>query len=107
MKPVEVGMSTSAVTQIADRMERAGLVERAAARCDRRLKRLHLTVRPAELMDARRENRAQRVQDALGLMAPGLRAELLEGLEQLLQAAITTTPSVETDPLSRPGVSVQ
>src|SRR5215472_9587622 len=39
----ELGISVSATTQIADRLERAGLVERVAERDDRRMKLLRLT----------------------------------------------------------------
>ncbi len=95
----ELGMSTSAVTQIADRMERAGLVERVAAQCDRRLRRLHLTARAAEQMHARRESRTHRAQEALSHIAPSLRADLVEGLEQLLAAAISTAPAIAAEPL--------
>src|SRR5207244_9136663 len=41
----ELAISVSAVTQIADRLERAGLVERVAAPDDRRMKHLRLTSR--------------------------------------------------------------
>src|SRR4051812_17023241 len=56
----ELNMSTSAVTQIADRMERSGLVERVAATDDRRLKHLHLTEHARAVMKDRRERRTQR-----------------------------------------------
>ncbi len=91
----ELGISTSAVTQIADRMERACLVERMAAQCDRRLKHLHLTPHARELMTARRANRTRRAHEALSMLPPRLRTELVEGLEQLLQAAIATSVSAE------------
>ena len=39
----ELGVSLSAITQIADRLERAGLVTRVAKGGDRRVRRLELT----------------------------------------------------------------
>lgn len=94
----ELDISTSAVTQIADRMERAGLVERIAAQCDRRLKHLHLTPHARELMKTRRNNRTRRAHEALSKLPPVLRTELIEGLEQLLQAALATSVPAKTDP---------
>jgi len=94
----ELDISTSAVTQIADRMERAGLVERIAAQCDRRLKHLHLTPHARELMKKRRDNRTRRAREALSKLPPVLRAELVEGLEQLLQAALATSVPAKADP---------
>ena len=95
----ELGISTSSVTQIADRMVRAGLVERVAAQCDRRLRHLHLTARAEELMQARRESRTRRAHEALSRISPAIRVDLLEGLEQLLTAAISTAPTHEADPV--------
>ena len=91
----EVGMSTSAVTQIADRMERGKLVERCAAPEDRRLKRLRLTAHAQTLMEARREDRTRRAAEALALLPPSVRQDLISGLEALLKATIATAPSAK------------
>src|SRR5437660_5211187 len=46
----ELRNSTSAITQLADRMERAGLVERGPGSDDRRVRELRLTKEGAEMM---------------------------------------------------------
>lgn len=102
----ELGISTSAVTQIADRMERAGLVERLSAQCDRRLKVLHLTPNARDLMAARRESRTQRAQEALSLLPPSVRTDLVEGLELLLSAAIASAHPIEAAALGPAEVTV-
>jgi DNA-binding MarR family transcriptional regulator len=101
----ELGMSTSAVTQIADRMERSGLVARIAALDDRRLKHLHLTEHAKAHMEDRRIRRTRRAQEALALLPAAVRDDLLAGLEQLLRAAIATAPPSGTttwDPFDTP-----
>ncbi len=94
----EMGMSTSAVTQIADRMERAGLVERLPVLDDRRSRNLHLTVHANRLMEARRESRTLRAREALALMPQDIRADMVTGLEQLLQATLRTSPPISKLP---------
>jgi len=93
----ELRMSCSAVTQIADRMERSGLVERVPALDDRRLKHLHLTERAKVAMEARRERRTRRVQEALALLPDGTREDLLYALEQLWQATLLTDAPLEIE----------
>lgn len=56
----ELGVSLSALTQIADRLERARLVKRVAAGNDRRVRCLQLTVRAEKMMRKRREVRVLR-----------------------------------------------
>jgi len=93
----ELGMSTSAVTQIADRMERAKLVKRVSAVEDRRLKHLHLTETARQLMNQRKDMRTRRAQEALALLPAETREQLLKSLEQLLNAAQTTALPVNPD----------
>jgi DNA-binding MarR family transcriptional regulator len=93
----ELGMSTSAVTQIADRMERAELVERVPAIEDRRLKHLHLTEKARQLMNERKDMRTQRAQEALALLPADTREQLLESLELLLNAAQATAHPANPD----------
>lgn len=98
----ELGMSTSAVTQIADRMERSALVERAPDHGDRRQKHLHLTPHGARLMHTRTTRRTERARQALSRLSPDERTALLNSLEQLLEATIETAPPLESitaDPL--------
>ena len=65
----ELGISHSATTQIADRLERAGMVERVAGSGDRRCKSLRMTPHGIEWMRSRRESRimgVMRASSALG-----------------------------------------
>ena len=56
----ELGVSLSAMTQIADRLERARLVKRQFEGTDRRVRSLQLTSRGQKIMQAREEARVQR-----------------------------------------------
>src|SRR5690606_22746282 len=52
---LELGVSQSAVTQLADRLEAAGMVVRGAAGEDRRVRNLELTPRARKLLRRREE----------------------------------------------------
>jgi DNA-binding MarR family transcriptional regulator len=89
----ELSISLSAVTQLADRLERAGLVARTAESapgCDRRTKRLYLTARGEALMQSRRTLRLARTEAALRHLSGEQRRAVLDALETLLNAATTT-----------------
>lgn len=88
----ELGISVSAVTQLTDRLERAGFVERTAGEEDRRMKRVAMTAQGNALMTARRETRVQRAQNALAGMTSGERAVVLNALELLLNSSLATAP---------------
>lgn len=90
----ELGISVSAITQIADRLERAGFVERVAEADDRRMKRLQLTSHGAGMMGARRERRVRRAAEALDRMPPETRAAVLRALHALLDASVATAPDI-------------
>jgi DNA-binding MarR family transcriptional regulator len=77
----------SALTQIAGRLERIGLVERVVHERDRRMRLLRLTPYGAETMHRRRETRVRSVAAALDLLSTADRAELLTSLRALLEAA--------------------
>jgi DNA-binding MarR family transcriptional regulator len=83
----ELGISISAITQIADRLERAGFVERVTEPDDRRMKRLQLTPHGAEVMRSRREQRVRRVADALAQLPPAAREAVLAALQALVEAS--------------------
>jgi DNA-binding MarR family transcriptional regulator len=93
----ELDMSTSAVTQIADRMERSGLVERVSDSEDRRLKHLYLTEHAKAVMKERRDRRTRRAREALALLPESTREGLLIGLQRLLEATVATAPPVDVD----------
>lgn len=81
-----LGISPSAVTQMADRLERVNMVERAPEEDDRRVKRLRLTATGAEQMRARRDTRREHVEAALCRLSPEARETVVRGLRALLEA---------------------
>jgi DNA-binding MarR family transcriptional regulator len=99
----EIGISASAITQIADRLEKSGLVERITEPDDRRMKNLELTTYGAHLMSTRREYRIRRVAEALESLNPDEREAVLTSFRTLLEAAIATAHPVmdESVPYTR------
>lgn len=85
----ELGISLSAMTQIADRLERAGLVQRSKLESDRRVKVLILTSQATRLMRLRQQRRVRRVMRVLKLLPEEDRRELIAGLDELAAAAIS------------------
>ncbi|HZO88327.1 MAG TPA: MarR family transcriptional regulator [Chthonomonadaceae bacterium] len=94
---VELGISVSAITQIADRLERAGLVERVAGKDDRRTRLLQLTAHGAELMRSRRQARVRHAAEALEQLSPEKRETVLRALEALLEAAQQIAPEIPAE----------
>jgi DNA-binding MarR family transcriptional regulator len=86
----ELGVSQSAMTQIADRLERARLVRRVALGTDRRVKCLRLTPRGARIMRVREDARVRRVLDLWEHLSPRSRKEATATLEMLVQACAAT-----------------
>jgi len=86
----ELGVSLSAMTQIADRLERARLVKRVAEGTDRRIRCLQLTPRGQRIMRLREEARVRRVWAALEHLSPLVRSEVVGALETLLGAGEAT-----------------
>jgi DNA-binding MarR family transcriptional regulator len=82
----ELGVSSSAMTQIADRLERARLVKRVAQGDDRRIRCLALTERGAKIMRLHQETRVERVLAVLEHVPPREREEALASLQNLIRA---------------------
>ncbi|HTQ37809.1 MAG TPA: MarR family winged helix-turn-helix transcriptional regulator [Pirellulales bacterium] len=82
----ELGVSLPAMTQIADRLERARLVKRAFEGSDRRVRSLQLTPRAQRIMRLRENCRIQRASDALQQLPPQDRTNVLTTLKVLLNA---------------------
>ena len=82
----EVGVSSSALTQIADRLEKARLVSRAPCGSDRRVRHLQLTERGRELVQRRESARVQRVLAVLEKLSPAQRHEVTAAIETLRKA---------------------
>ena len=83
----ELGVSVSAMTQLADRMERARLIKRVAEQNDRRVRCLELTTRGRRIMRQHDDARIQRVTAVLEHLTPEQRADTLAVFETLLHAA--------------------
>jgi DNA-binding MarR family transcriptional regulator len=86
----ELGVSLSALTQIADRLERAGLVKRMTAGADRRVRCLQLTARGERIMRRRLAARVERVSAVLAHVPPPERRTVQTALETLLGACRAT-----------------
>ncbi len=100
----ELHISASAATQLADRLEKAGMVERVASsaaqgECDRRARYLRLTEKGFTLMQSRRQFRQSGARRALSHLLPEDRERLLEVLEKLL--AVSRLPGSEGPEASR------
>lgn len=90
----ELGFSLSAMTQIADRLERAGLVTRWFEGPDRRVRRLRLTPRARRMLRIREEARIRRVAAVLGTMNESSRQSVLAAFDALRQAAVLVSNAV-------------
>jgi len=93
----DLDISVSAMTQIADRLERAGMVERVSGAEDRRVRLLQLSGLGVERMRYRRAFRTHRAQEALVQLAPAARAAILEAVTLLLGAAAATAPATQRE----------
>lgn len=83
----ELRFSLSAMTQIADRLERAGMVTRWFEGTDRRVRRLRLTPRARRLLRLREEDRIRRIAAMLARMPVAARVSALQALDALRLAA--------------------
>jgi DNA-binding MarR family transcriptional regulator len=84
----ELGVSLSALTQIADRLERAELVSRVAEENDRRIRCLQLSQHGQRIMRHREEFRVRQVLAVLNQIPPTGRMQIREALEILLEARV-------------------
>ena len=82
----ELGVSLSALTQIADRLESARLVTRVAHGSDRRVRYLQLTERGETVMRLREDARVQRTRAVLEHLSPKAREDVAAALETLMNA---------------------
>lgn len=90
----ELSISQSATTQIADRLEKAGMVERLQPEDDRRCKQLALTSHGVEVMEDRKKRRVQGTVKVLQLLSPQQRIDVVKTLSTLLEASIKAYASV-------------
>ncbi len=94
----DIGISHSAITQIADRLERAGMVERVPEEDDRRCKKLMLTAHGREVMRARMERRVARTMEVLEPLSNQERAAAVTALEALIAAGHSRTEAIGGQP---------
>jgi DNA-binding MarR family transcriptional regulator len=85
----ELGVSLSAVTQLADRLERAKLVRRLAENNDRRIRCLQLTACGERLLQLHDEGRISRMAAALAQLTPTAREEVGAALDILVRASVS------------------
>ncbi|MCW3097480.1 MAG: Transcriptional regulator, partial [Chthonomonadaceae bacterium] len=90
-------ISVSAMTQIADRLERAGMVERVSGAEDRRVRLLQLSALGLERMQSRRAFRIDRAQEAMLQLSEEERHAILEAVHLLLDAATATAPATQQE----------
>lgn len=88
----DLGISISAITQMADRLERTGIAERVAEEDDRRVRSLQLTKHGMAVMSERHESRIQRIQELLRQLPSESRNEAIRALEALLEVGHSLTP---------------
>jgi DNA-binding MarR family transcriptional regulator len=81
-----IGMSPSAVTQVSDRLERRGLVERVLPNGDRRVRKLRLTAKGLRLMRTHEETQLHRIAAALDRLTETELDQLMKGLEVLTRS---------------------
>lgn len=90
----ELGLSPSAVTQVSNRLERRGLIERIFQDKDRRVRKLRLTRKGQHLVRTRDEKQLRRIAVALETLSESELVQIMTGLE-ILTRSCTPTESAE------------
>jgi len=80
----ELGISVSAVTQVANRLEALGMVERNESSVDRRVKNLRLTDYGLKCMKERQDYRIMRTMEALRTMPRESQERLIASMNELI-----------------------
>ncbi len=91
----ELCVSLSSLTQIANRLERARLVNRVAEENDRRVRCLQLTVQGEKMMRNRREARVRRTLEVLECLSSPQREAVRASLEVLASACSAVPAGVK------------
>lgn len=86
----ELKLSPSAVTQVSDRLERRGLIERVFQDEDRRVRKLRLTRKGQQLVRSRERKQLRRIATALDALTANELSQVMIGLETLAQSCIST-----------------
>ena len=82
----ELKLSPSAVTQVSDRLERRGLIERIFQDEDRRVRMLRLTRKGQQLVRSREQKQLRRIATALDTLTTNELGQVMTGLETLAQS---------------------
>jgi DNA-binding MarR family transcriptional regulator len=82
----ELGVSQSAITQLADRLQDSGMVIRAPDGGDRRVRSLQLTTRARRMLRTRESNRLERVVGVLKGLSDVARSDVLTAFATLREA---------------------
>ncbi len=98
----ELGASLSAMTQIADRLERARLVKRVPRGDDRRIRCLQLTERGEKMMRLHEDARLGRMSEVLDHLTSKEKQEVTAALRTLIRAAATARGRDGDAPEPRP-----
>ncbi|HLK13238.1 MAG TPA: MarR family transcriptional regulator [Fimbriimonadaceae bacterium] len=85
----ELGLSVSAITQMANRLASLGLISRTDDTNDRRIKHVTLTPKGIQLLAERRSRRVDQAQEILARMSPEKRKQLIEVLQEVVSAGGT------------------
>jgi len=86
----ELGLSPSAVTQVSDRLERRGLIERGFHNGDRRVRKLRLTRKGQQLMRTREEKQLARIAAALEALSEKELDQIMTGFDILTHSCSHT-----------------
>ena len=86
----ELKLSPSAVSQVSDRLERRGLIERVFQDEDRRVRKLRLTRKGQQLVRSRERTQLRRIATALDTLTPNELSQVMTGLETLAQSCTRT-----------------
>ncbi len=95
----QLSTSVSAVTQMANRLEAAGMIEREEDTSDRRVRRLRLSAKGSQLVKCRREHRIQGAEKLLAALSADERHAAIAALEKLASAG-TPQPQTEAESLA-------
>jgi DNA-binding MarR family transcriptional regulator len=82
----ELKLSPSAVSQVSDRLERRGLIERGFQEEDRRVRNLRLTRKGQQLIRRRNQQQLRRISDSLHNLNAEQIDQAMSGLEILVQS---------------------
>src|SRR3954451_5341709 len=85
----ELSLSPSAVTQVSNRLERRGLIERVFQDEDRRVRKLRLTRKGQQLVRSRERKQLRRIAAALDTLTSNELSQVTTGLQTLAQSCTT------------------